>query len=135
MMSDVCTYTKEHPPLFCLTCGDPIQQQRRGRTRLYCKKPGCRKAGNRDAIKRQHERALHNLAWKLKKQWEQFDHPTTVWTLTEILTTYGVGAAAQATHAIEQELEARVRNPLEQAQFSRSIRQKMDAEAAERSTR
>src|SRR5438876_4456364 len=103
MKTNLFTYTKEKPPLFCLHCGDPIQQKRKGRTRLYCQKPGCRKAENRATIKRQHDQAIRNLEWKLKKQWEQLDQPTTVWTLHEILKQYGVGAAAQATRAIEQE--------------------------------
>jgi hypothetical protein len=41
---------------------------------------------------------------------------------------YGVGAAALATQAIEQELRARVENPIRQAQFSRTIRTQIDAE-------
>src|SRR6266700_1981425 len=102
-MRDLLTYTKDNPPQFCLHCDAPIQQpQHGGRMRKYCRKPACRKAANRAAIKREHQQALSNLEWKLKRQWDEFDSPTTRWTLEDILKRYGIGAAARATQAIEQ---------------------------------
>ncbi len=127
-MNILFTYTKDNPPRFCLNCDAPIAQPRRGRMRLYCKKPGCRKAGNRANIKREHEQALRSLERKMKKQWEQLDGPTTRYTLEHILKQYGIGAASQATEAIFQELEARVRNPIESSRFATAIRQKMEEE-------
>src|SRR6266702_2478754 len=104
-------YQPFKPPLFCLSCGDPIRQPRRGgRYRLYCTGK-CRKAANRSTRKFEHAQAKDNLLRSLRKQWKQLDSPTTVYTLEQIVRIYGVEPAALATQAIIQELEARVKNP------------------------
>lgn len=64
----------------------------------------------------------------LRKQWKQLDSPTTVYTLEQIVRIYGVEPAALATQAIIQELEARVKNPIIQAQFAREIRNQMEVD-------
>ena len=127
-MATLFTYTKNNPPLFCLHCGEPIPQSRRGRTRLYCEKPKCRKAGNRANIKSQHDQAVRSLERNMRLRWEELDSPTTRFTLEQIFKQFGISAAIQATEAVFQELEARVRNPIDQARFAYAVRQKMEIE-------
>ncbi|SRR6266496_1139872 len=107
-------------PLTCAVCPNPLKQSRSGRIKHFCS-PKCRKKANRIATKYQHETAKANLLRQLRKQWEIFDKPTTVFTLEQIVKIYGVGAAGLATDALMQELKARVETPFIEAQFRRSV--------------
>ena len=113
-------------PLTCAVCLNPIQHSRRGgRVRHFCSDK-CRKKANRIAIKYQHETSKANLLRNLRKRWEAYDHPITVFTFEQIVKVYGVGAAALATDALEQELKARVENPIMQVQFARHVRHQIE---------
>ncbi len=96
----------------CRYCGEPIEQPSTGRRRKFCDNNNQHKmAYYRERRASAREAAVNQSLYAslaLDRKWQQFDEATQV-TLKSLAVDYDARAAALATLAVEQELQARTK--------------------------